>query len=399
MNLGNSESRQRLGGPRQVAGESSVQEPPPGQAPKTGRRANKRRRYEDFNTDNSGQNDDEDGGGNQHDGPKYPHPGVAILSFECPFCKLDPHRYERCRRHLFTRLSDVIQHIKRQHLLVERRIGGGAGVQPEIITLYCTRCRCLFYGVGAENRRRVHLAERIQCQIVNIEHSGVLLPREFDDLRTELRLYVRHDETYKWYIIWDVCFPGKTRPASPYVDTLLPRPQAQSMIEDELQSLHVLSPEQIRSVARRFTDRIYTSSSPASEPRRNPSVSPQARPNLAQPAPEPTYSALTYMPPNRAFSYQPLQPFLRPQGFGDDSDLSNADFGTHLGLNTSQSDHSFWNDTFSAPSQIPGFGTTPESNLVDSGYSSAPFQATSQFASQDEDDLDLYGNGVNRRGS
>ncbi|KAH7227084.1 uncharacterized protein BKA55DRAFT_211971 [Fusarium redolens] len=391
MNLGNSNNE-----PRQVTGESSVQELPPDQAPTPGRRANKRRRYQDLNT-NSGQNNEENGRVDQRDGPKYPHTKVPILSFECPFCKLDPHRYDECRGRRLTRLSDVIQHIKRQHLLAEVRLGFET-VLPEDVILYCARCRCLFHGIGAEHRRRGHLTEGIQCQIANIEQTGVLLLREFEELRTELRVYPRHSETFRWYIMWDRCFPGKPRPLSPYVEIILPRPQVQLIIEAELQSLQRLSPAEIRSIARRSTDRIYTTSSPAPQPRRPP---PQAPPNTVQRGPEPTH-----MPPNRALSSQPLQPFTQPQGLGDDSGLSNPGaFETHLGLNASQGDNSsLWNNTFNtnyAPSQILGFGTytTSENNIVDSGYPTARFEPASEFISQDDDDLNLYGSAVNRRGS
>jgi ribosomal protein L44E len=382
MNLGNSE-------PRQVAGESSVQRLPPDQPPQPGRRANKRRRYD--------QNDEENGGGNRRDGARYPHAKRTTLLFECPFCKLDPRRYDECRGRRLTRLSDVIQHINRQHLLVEVRLGFDT-VQPEDVILYCARCRYRFHGTAAEYRRRSHLTEGIQCQIANIEQTGVLLLREFEELRTELRLYTQHSETFRWYILWDRCFPGKPRPLSPYVEIILPRPQVQLMIEAELQSLNRLSPAEIRSIARRSTDRIYTTSSPAPQPRR---PSPQAPPNTVQRAPEPTY-----MPPNRALSSQPLQPFTQPQGLGDDSDLSNPGaFEMHLGLNASQGDNSsLWNNTFNtnyAPSQILGFGTytTSENNIVDLGYPTARFEPASEFISQDDDDLNLYGGAVNRRGS
>ncbi|KAL5617635.1 hypothetical protein FOBRF1_006383 [Fusarium oxysporum] len=347
MNLGNSE-------PRRVAGESFVETQPPDQPPQPSRRANKRPRYQDLETSNSGQNEEEDGEGDERDGHKYPDTKVPVLSFECPFCKLDPRR----QRILFSIVQD-------------------AGV---------------FF------------------MITNIEQSGVMLPRELQELKSELGLYPRHSETFRWYIIWDRCFPGKPRPLSPYVEIILPRPQVQLMIEDELRSVQRLSSAEVRSIARRSTERIYTTSSPALEPQRNPSVPPvppQARPNAAQRAPEPTHRVSNYTPPNRASSSQPFQLFRRPQGFENDSDSYNTGvFGTP---NASQGDNSFHrNNTFttnSAPIPISGFGvyTTYEHNIVDSGYSTAPCvgysTASFESASQDDDYLNPDGDTVGRCGS
>ncbi|EXL45998.1 hypothetical protein FOCG_11990 [Fusarium oxysporum f. sp. radicis-lycopersici 26381] len=402
MNLVNSE-------PRQVAGESFVETQPPDQPPQPSRRANKRPRYQNLETTSSGQNEEKDGEGDERDGHKYPDTKVPVLSFECPFCKLDPRRYEECRGRRLKRLSDVIQHIKRQHLLEEVGLESER-CQPEDIILYCARCRCLFHGMGAERRRRRHLTEEIPCQITNIEQSGVMLPRELQELKSELGLYPRHSESFRWYIIWDRCFPGKARPLSPYVEIILPRPQVQLMIEDELRSVQRLSSAEARSIARRSTERIYTTSSPASEPQRNPSVPPvppRARPNAAQRALEPTHRVLNYTPPNRASSSQPFRLFRRPQGLENDSDSYNTGvFGTP---NASQGDNSFHrNNTFttnSAPIPISGFGvyTTYEHNIVDSGYSTAPCvgysTASFESASQDDDYLNPDGDTVGRRGS
>ncbi|KAH7182083.1 hypothetical protein DER46DRAFT_641994 [Fusarium sp. MPI-SDFR-AT-0072] len=375
MNLGNSE-------PRQVASESSVQRLPLDQPLQPGRGANKRRRR------------DQNGGGDERDGPRYPRRKVAILSFECPFCKLDPHRYEECRGYRLTRLSDVMQHIKRQHLILEVRLGLET-LKEEDIILYCTRCRYLFHGLGAALRLGIHLNEKIPCQIANIEQSGVMVLLEFEGLRRKLRSYARHSERFRWNIIWDWCFPGKPCPPSPYVDIILPRPQVHLIIQEELQSVQGLPQREIQSIVRRSADRIYNTSSAPSETRSSPSVPPQARPDTVQRAPEPTYSSPTYIHPNQAFPPQPLQP--QSEGFGYNSELPNA--GVSGTPNASQRENSlFWNYTFttnSAPSQSPDFRTF-ENNTVDSEVYTAPLESIIHD-DHDLNDFTLYGNAANRR--
>ncbi|KAF5577585.1 hypothetical protein FPCIR_12029 [Fusarium pseudocircinatum] len=373
MNPGSSE-------PRPVAGESPLQ---------SSRRANKRRRH------------DQNGGGDERDGPKWPQGKLAIVSFECPFCKLDPHRYAECKGYQLTRLSDVMQHLSRQHRILEVTLGSGEIVGEHDIVLYCTRCRYLFHGMGASRKRDIHMNRQIQCQPANIEQTGVMLDGEFEGLRSKLRSYPRHSETFRWNIIWTWCFPGKSCPPSPYVEIIVPRAEVQSIIQDELGSIPGLSQERAQLIARRSADRIYNTSSPTLEAQSNRSIPSQARINTVQAVPDTTYDTSTNISPNQALTSQPFHPQIN--GIGYSSGLPNA--GVYATPNT------FTNN--SAPSPAPDFGAHADSgnNFLhpgyftgdDSGYPPVSYVGypTGAFesANQEDDYLNIHGNATGRHRS
>ncbi|KAH7255979.1 hypothetical protein BKA59DRAFT_541189 [Fusarium tricinctum] len=382
MNSANSE-------PRHVAGEPSLQ---------TSRRANKRRRH------------DPNGGGDERDGPKWSQGKVAILSFECPFCKLDPYRYAECKGYQLTRLSDVMQHISRQHRILEVTLGSGETVRERDIVLYCTRCRDLFYGMGASRNRDIHMNQEIECQPANIEQTGVMLDGEFEALKSRLRSYPRRDETFRWNIIWKWCFPRKPYPPSPYVEIIVPRAQVQGIIQDELESIPTLSQEEVQLRARQLANRIYST---ASKPRGGPSVPLQTQSNIMQTTPIPDYHIPTSVSSNPTFTPQPLQ--QQTQGVRYSSGLPHLGvYGTPTG---GQRQNSFqWNNTLtnnSVPSRVPGFMAhpSPGNNFIHPGHFTAPSSGYPLFSdiqystdlveleNQDDDYLNTGGNTTGRRGS
>ncbi|WZH40821.1 Ankyrin 3 [Fusarium acuminatum] len=355
MNSANSE-------PRHVAGEPSLQ---------TSRRANKRRRH------------DPNGGGDERDGPKWSQGKVAILSFECPFCKLDPYRYAECKGYQLTRLSDVMQHISRQHRILEVTLGSGETVRERDIVLYCTRCRDLFYGMGASRNRDIHMNQEIECQPANIEQTGVMLDGEFE---------------------------AKPYPPSPYVEIIVPRAQVQGIIQDELESIPTLSQEEVQLRARQLANRIYST---ASKPRGGPSVPLQTQSNIMQTTPIPDYHIPTSVSSNPTFTPQPLQ--QQTQGVRYSSGLPHLGvYGTPTG---GQRQNSFqWNNTLtnnSVPSRVPGFMAhpSPGNNFIHPGHFTAPSSGYPLFSdiqystdlveleNQDDDYLNTGGNTTGRRGS
>ncbi|KAF5621670.1 hypothetical protein F25303_12233 [Fusarium sp. NRRL 25303] len=370
MNPGNSE-------PRPVAGESSLQ---------SSRRANKRRRH------------DQNGRGDERDGPKWPQGPVTIRSFECPFCKLDPHRYAECRGYRLSRLSDVMQHISRQHRIFEVTLESGETDREQDIVFYCTRCRDLFYGIDADRKRDIHMNREIECQPANIEQSGVMLDGEFERLRIELRSHSRRNETFRWNIIWKWCFPEKPCPPSPYVEIILPRAEVELIIQNNLESARGRLQEDVRSIVEQCVDKIYNTS-PAH--RSSPSVLPQTPSNIMQTVSVPNYSAAIPMPSQQAFTSQPFESYM--PGFGYSSGLTNA--GVHATPNT------FTNN--SAPSPVPGFRAPANSgtNFVYSGYSTAPgygythapyigdLNGSFESASQNDGYSNTYGNDMGPRRS
>ncbi|KAF5984619.1 ankyrin 3 [Fusarium coicis] len=197
----------------------------------------------------SGRND-KDGqgsGGGELDGPRYPCLETDYRPprrFQCPFHKHTPARFSSCGPSRFTSISYVEQHIGRRHLLREAVLGLPTGVRPdtvlepitthrpEHINVYCKWCRNEFQGPGAERRLYDHT---MGCEARNepatIEQTGVLLPEEFEELRSSVSEVP--GPIAKWSAIWGKCFPSTEIPP-PYVDTVVSQGQAQLILQQLL---------------------------------------------------------------------------------------------------------------------------------------------------------------------
>ncbi|KAL5610195.1 hypothetical protein FOVSG1_004876 [Fusarium oxysporum f. sp. vasinfectum] len=195
------------------------------------------------------------------DGYRFPPLGDTRppKTFGCPFYMTDPLQFHKCSSLRLRRPNDVSQHIMRSHLLrriklvrrrdaestdnaesEERMQEAGTCTNANDIRLYHTTCRIEFCGPNAEENRQNH-CDNIVCYKVGIEQTGVLLPSEFRDL-----IAARDSVTgsvAKWYAMWGVCFPPlvttrfRTVPASPYVETTVPREQGEYTIRQALRNM------------------------------------------------------------------------------------------------------------------------------------------------------------------
>ncbi|KAJ3546752.1 hypothetical protein NM208_g1852 [Fusarium decemcellulare] len=116
---------------------------------------------------------------NKPDGHRFPKPEEPPNeSFECPFYKHDPDRYQDCKVHRLRRFSDVEQHIDRMHVLKNADV-------------YCTRCRMEFHGPGKHERLSRHQGKSMElernpderhkfCPEGTIKNTGLILPAEYD---------------------------------------------------------------------------------------------------------------------------------------------------------------------------------------------------------------------------
>ncbi|KAJ4056913.1 hypothetical protein NW761_003482 [Fusarium oxysporum] len=214
---------------RAATGESSSQKRPPG-SPGTSGSTSKKQRKESRQSDDralsdTGSDDDEDDEGDSgRDGPRFPLPEDSPhpASFACPFCKNHPDRYSECKGLQIAAISYVTQHIGRRHVLkqvtmdVQETAPSTDDItyrkkrrDPEKIVYYCERCRDEFRGPGADVRWDRHSA----CQKRSIAQTGVLLPVEFETLKSEVR--ETRGILKKWEKIWTTLFPGTSVP-SPY---------------------------------------------------------------------------------------------------------------------------------------------------------------------------------------
>jgi len=117
-------------------------------------------------------------------------------NYACPFFKADPLKYRQCGlRCRLTHVNYVKQHLTRSH------------ARP----LYCQRCGETVPNISALQR---HASQTTPCTARELS-----LPREGldKDKLHEVSLLRRGDPVQRWYSTWDVIFPDRERPASPYI--------------------------------------------------------------------------------------------------------------------------------------------------------------------------------------
>ncbi|KAF5633852.1 WD repeat-containing protein [Fusarium tjaetaba] len=167
--------------------------------------------------------------------PRYPKlDSPARPSFECPFVKYDPTRYQTCRGSRLHAFSYVIQHIARRHVLRDVVPESDPSIAPNMICVSCTWCRQVLHGPGAEGRLREHTRScRASKRPATIEETGVLVPKEFDDLKSAV--YMVSGSIAKWNVIWHTCFPATPAPP-PYVEIAASLPEAQRILQQLLSS-------------------------------------------------------------------------------------------------------------------------------------------------------------------
>ncbi|KAG9497552.1 hypothetical protein J7337_010413 [Fusarium musae] len=177
-------------------------------------------------------------------------------TFGCPFYISDPLQFHECSSLRLRRSSDVSQHLMRSHLLRTMRLvrrrdtettvraeseesmqQDGTCANANGIRLYHQKCRMEFNGPNAEENLQEHCNNTV-CYKAGIEQTGVMLPAEFRAL-----IAARDSVTggvAKWYAMWAVCFPPlvttrfRTVPASPYVETTVPRELGEYTIRQAL---------------------------------------------------------------------------------------------------------------------------------------------------------------------
>jgi hypothetical protein len=113
--------------------------------------------------------------------------------FACPFWKYDPVQHRTCLPVILGGASRVKQHLTRNHA-----------------PIYCHRCLATF---SDDESHDAHV-DSVNCQ----RDPAAGLDGLSDAQREQLSRRMRGPEAERWYGIWDICFPGRTRPSSPYLD-------------------------------------------------------------------------------------------------------------------------------------------------------------------------------------
>ncbi|KAK1636473.1 hypothetical protein BDP81DRAFT_471540 [Colletotrichum phormii] len=117
------------------------------------------------------------------------------LSLACPFYKVDKRNHNRCALLQLNRIRDVKQHLCRKHS------------QPH----YCSRCGREF---ETQEEERRHTRQQDCTKRANQPPEGITHDQQRDlKERVDRKLAVEQ----QWFAVWDIVFPGKQRPRSPYV--------------------------------------------------------------------------------------------------------------------------------------------------------------------------------------
>lgn len=116
----------------------------------------------------------------------------------CPFQKKDPERYPHCgiRERGWQTIGHVKQHLKRSHAR-----------NPN----YCPRCMCTF---SSELEKNAHIMEAMlnPCEMSSLPLPEGLSPELLSLLGGRVGKGIGVEE--QWYSVWDLIFPGVTRPAT-----------------------------------------------------------------------------------------------------------------------------------------------------------------------------------------
>lgn len=113
--------------------------------------------------------------------------------FACPFWKASPARHRKCFRLRLSTTSHVKQHLNRKHA-----------------PIYCPHCLATFPEFSDCDE---HLTRDEPCQRAPEER---LLDGLSGEQQARLSQRSKGDGEEAWFAIWEICFPRRARPRSPY---------------------------------------------------------------------------------------------------------------------------------------------------------------------------------------
>ncbi|KAH9908966.1 hypothetical protein F4778DRAFT_714758 [Xylariomycetidae sp. FL2044] len=126
--------------------------------------------------------------------------GVRPRVLACPFWKHDSEKHRRCCKLTLTRIRDVKQHLHRRHTPY----------------FYCDRCYEVFE--DGDGYQRHFLRDMVCSRGPDSQLEGI---NRIQNLALTKKSDRNQGEEDQWFAIWDIIFPGVTRPVSAYVDSEL----------------------------------------------------------------------------------------------------------------------------------------------------------------------------------
>ncbi|KAI0152790.1 hypothetical protein GGR57DRAFT_469103 [Xylariaceae sp. FL1272] len=122
--------------------------------------------------------------------------------FACHFGLFDSAKHRDCLSRPQKRISDIRTHIRRKHLCQEES--------------YCPRCFRTFENDTLLDQRDAHIRQRT-CQSIDFP-STFTTQTQWDQMQAASEGRIGSNAKERWYVIWDILFPGIQHPASPYLD-------------------------------------------------------------------------------------------------------------------------------------------------------------------------------------
>ncbi|KAF6841488.1 hypothetical protein CPLU01_00619 [Colletotrichum plurivorum] len=119
------------------------------------------------------------------------------LCLACPYYKLDRFKHHDCLKYRLKRIKDVKQHLSRVHKQAH----------------YCPSCGLEF---DTQTEQMEHSRVQ-QCRIRELIVPEGISQDQRDALSSRVPRKLPIGE--QWFVVWDIVFPERKRPESPYVET------------------------------------------------------------------------------------------------------------------------------------------------------------------------------------
>lgn len=150
-----------------------------------------------------------------------PTSASAVVGFICPYYFLDTVKYHDCYSHKLKRISDLKQHFRRRHKQ-----------KP-----FCLRCHEVF---DDDAQLETHSKQAGRCKASTTEQPDGVTDQQISLMRAYPP--ARKNLAAQWYAVWDIIFPKRDRPASPFKKDHMPKstldllefcrsPQGRSILE------------------------------------------------------------------------------------------------------------------------------------------------------------------------
>ncbi|KAH6976454.1 hypothetical protein BKA56DRAFT_618366 [Ilyonectria sp. MPI-CAGE-AT-0026] len=155
------------------------------------------------NNKNPGDSDDE-GSGDERGQSNDDAADNDTRFWACLYYASDPHNHFRCLgKYKLRRFADIMQHLERCHRLPP---------------FYCPKC---WHKQTNKAARDSHIRN---CSSPNLPQPERLYDDKLDQLKDMLKGPRGRTDEEKWFAMWDVIFPGRPRPRSPYVEQGMAEP-------------------------------------------------------------------------------------------------------------------------------------------------------------------------------